>query len=90
MGLCQRGSVCTSARQIGSWRNVLLFCGGWRGGGGGSEEESAPFSEFLSGQPAMVNMFNLEMLFVQREFVLDPAPAPLPKTACCLSPPLSH
>lgn len=60
MGLCQCGSVCTSARQKGSWRNVLLFFGGWRDGGGGSglerssEEESAPFSKFLSGQPAMV------------------------------------
>lgn len=65
MGLCQRGSVCALARQIGSPRNVLLFFfffffGGWRDGGGGgglersSEEESAPFSEFLSGQPAMV------------------------------------
>lgn len=60
MGLCQRGSVCASARQIGTRRNVLLFFGGWRDGGGGSglertsEEESAPFSEFLSGQPAMV------------------------------------
>lgn len=63
MGLCQRSSVCTSARQIGSPRNVLLFFfffGVWRDGGGGgglergSEEESAPFSEFLSGQPAMV------------------------------------
>lgn len=60
MGLCQPGSVCASARQIGSRRNVLLFFGGWRDGGGGgglgrsSEEESAPFSEFLSGQPAMV------------------------------------
>lgn len=60
MRLRQRSSVGTSARQVGSLRNVLLF---FLGGGGlerSSEEESAHSLNSFLGNLLWWNMFDLD------------------------------